>query len=246
MLRLGKADSAADPRRAQHVLRSLELCGVDGVPRIVDAGSVEGLGWTAETLLPGHRPRQLGKALVRDIATFLSGLPTSTVQFTARTDAEVLARAHPNRRAQLLDVADRLADHPLAANPVVRHGDLWLGNCLRDRRGRLSGVVDWDASTPAGLPGADLLHLIATDVRLRRRSSLGDVWRTAPWEGAAFLAPAQSQWPQWAHEADARRAVGTSWWLSQVAADLNRAPQRASDVRWWRSNVASVLDAVAR
>jgi aminoglycoside phosphotransferase (APT) family kinase protein len=51
---------------------------------------------------------------------------------------------------------------------VVEHGDFHLGNCLFDRLGRLTGVIDWDLGSARGLPVLDLLHLLVTTERPRK------------------------------------------------------------------------------
>ena len=40
------------------------------------------------------------------------------------------------------------------------HGDFFLGNCLSDAGGHLTGVVDWELFSTAGLPLLDLLQLM--------------------------------------------------------------------------------------
>ncbi len=59
----------------------------------------------------------------------------------------------------LLRVKKYLRDSPPA--PVWNHGDLWPANLIACERGdRLTGIVDWSYSEPAGLPLADLLQLL--------------------------------------------------------------------------------------
>ena len=49
--------------------------------------------------------------------------------------------------------ADRLAGHRTPQSVV--HGDFWPGNLMVDR-GRVLGVIDWEAARPAGSPVGDL------------------------------------------------------------------------------------------
>jgi aminoglycoside phosphotransferase (APT) family kinase protein len=55
--------------------------------------------------------------------------------------------------AELGGLAGRLAGHRTPASVV--HGDFWPGNLLVDR-GRVLGVIDWEAARPAGSPAGDL------------------------------------------------------------------------------------------
>ena len=50
--------------------------------------------------------------------------------------------------AELGELADRLACHRTPRSVV--HGDFWPGNLMVDR-GRVLGVIDWEAARPAGL-----------------------------------------------------------------------------------------------
>ncbi len=55
--------------------------------------------------------------------------------------------------AELAGLAGRLAGHRTPASVV--HGDFWPGNLLVDR-GRVLGVIDWEAARPSGSPAGDL------------------------------------------------------------------------------------------
>ena len=78
-----------------------------------------------------------------------------------------------------------LSRHPKAAavtqhlsqmqlRPAVRHGDFARWNLLRTREGNIM-VLDWEWSTPCGMPGIDLVHLFAQDARLVNRLSAAEV-----------------------------------------------------------------------
>jgi aminoglycoside phosphotransferase (APT) family kinase protein len=55
--------------------------------------------------------------------------------------------------AELGELADRLACHRTPRSVV--HGDFWPGNLMVDR-GRVLGVIDWEAARPAGSSVGDL------------------------------------------------------------------------------------------
>jgi thiamine kinase-like enzyme len=53
---------------------------------------------------------------------------------------------------------------------TVRHGDFARWNLLKTHEGNIM-VLDWEWSTPCGMPGIDLVHLFAQDARLVDRLS---------------------------------------------------------------------------
>lgn len=78
-----------------------------------------------------------------------------------------------------------LSRHPKAAavtqhlsqlqlRPVVRHGDFARWNLLQTSDGNIM-VLDWEWSTPCGMPGIDLVHLFAQDARLVNRLPAAEV-----------------------------------------------------------------------
>jgi hypothetical protein len=58
--------------------------------------------------------------------------------------------------------------------PSVRHGDFARWNLLRTGAGKII-VLDWEWSTPCGMPGIDMVHLFAQDARLVDRLSAAKV-----------------------------------------------------------------------
>ncbi|MGZ6642069.1 MAG: phosphotransferase family protein [Solirubrobacteraceae bacterium] len=83
----------------------------------------------------------------------LVGLPLEAL--AARADAAGEVRAMVGRTLRCAEVL-RAADLPL----VLVHGDLAHPNVLRRSDGSL-GVLDWERSDPAGLPGEDLAFFCA-------------------------------------------------------------------------------------
>lgn len=241
ILRIGAAHTPEDPRRARRALVLLESVDNRLAPRPLESGRVGALAWSIEERLPGRRPPRLERELLRDAVDFTCHLPGGPGRHSPSASAAGLLDAAPGHADQLRDVSHLIAASDLASHPVLRHGDFWLGNCLQGRDGHLSGVVDWDAWTPTALPGSDLLHLLATEERLRRRVPLGTVWLSSPWDTPEFVEIARRCWPDWADDPTARRTVGLDWWLHHVAADVRRVPGRASDVRWVQANVTLVL-----
>lgn len=236
LLRMGLSETSADPSWAAAGLEALRAHGIPRVPGALASGRSREVIWLVEELLPGRRPGRLTPGLLDQVASFVAALPASDAAPAVRDDAAVIAAAAPDSAAAVLRAVDAVTASRPARRPSLGHGDLWSGNVLADGD-RLTGVIDWDAWTPAALPGVDLLHLLGTEQRIRTRSSLGEVWLRRPWDDPEFVRPAQRHWPDWGGDADARRMVGTAWWLGQLAADMRRSPALAGDSRWLARNV---------
>jgi len=217
---------------------------VEGVPRLLGAGSSATTAWTAEMLLPGHRPRRLSRQLFADAVAFECALPRADhdAAATARPDLARLGEMFPRHAARLGQLADATDDRLRHVPSVIAHGDLWSGNLLV-ADGRLSGVADWDAYSDQAVPGVDLLHLFATDVALRRRGPRGSVVHEQPWAEDDFRAATCCYWealgirPTWSLLA----SVGVAWWARQTAADVRRNPSLCENTSWVTANVDSVV-----
>jgi hypothetical protein len=245
LLRMGLAGSPADPSTAAAGLRLLAARHVAGTPTLLADGCRSGVAWSLETALPGRRPDTVSAALTDQVAAFLAALPRTGEPVDPSSDAEVIATAAPSHAAGVHRIAATVADSPLCDRAQLRHGDLWSGNLLA-RGDVLTGVVDWDAWSSAGLPAVDLLHLLGTEERLRSRAALGAVWLRRPWDDPVFAELVGRHWPEWGGDAAARAAVGSAWWLGQLAADLRRNPGLAADRVWVERNIAAVVDASGR
>ena len=248
VLRVTRAGASGDPAALADTLERLATARVPLAPRPLGRGVVAGASWTAEKLLPGHRPRRVTPDLVHQAALACSRLPISDAVPTAPVDDLLGAAAVLSRyAADLRRLADRLRSRLDGIPAVQRHGDLWAGNLLVDR-GRLTGIVDWDAAHSSGVPGADLVQLVATDVRRRRRLPLGRAVLELPWRASTFTAATAAYWR--ALDIAPRRALldvaGIAWWASEIHHTLVRFPQRRTDERWVAENVAAVLEGLER
>jgi len=243
LLRMGLTETAADPSWAAAGLAALRAQGCARVPEALASGRSGEVTWLVEELLPGRRPVRLTPGLVDQVASFVAALPASDGAPGLRDDAAVIAAGAPGSAAAVLRAADAVAASEPARLPRLGHGDLWSGNVLADGD-RLTGVIDWDAWSPAAVPGVDLLHLLGTEQRIRTRSALGEVWLRRPWDDPDFIRTARRHWPDWGGDAEARRMVGTAWWLGQLAADMRRSPALAADTRWLARNVDLVAAAL--
>ena len=239
LLRMGLTGSPADPAAAIGGLRVLAEHAVARVPVLLADGDRAGVRWSLESALPGRRPRAVTPALAGQVAAFVAALPRTDAAVDLTADAATVVAAAPSDARGVQALVERLRTAPPAGQGVLRHGDLWSGNLLADGDA-LTGVVDWDAWSPAGVPAVDLLHLLGTEERLRTRASLGEVWLRAPWDAPGFVALVRRHWPDWGDDPAARAAVGAAWWLGQVAADLRRNAALAHDPRWVGRNIQAV------
>jgi hypothetical protein len=248
LLRAGRDGTQADPGRGAEALAALQHLGVEQIPRPLGRGATAGAAWSAESMLPGRRPARVPDAVAVEIARLCSALPRSDHPPTAHEqDLRSISAAFPRWSVLLSRMDDEIGEVARAVPSVLRHGDLWAGNLLV-RRGRLTGIVDWDAWHPSALPGMDLLHLMATREELRARAGLGHVWRKRPWMGERFRSATVDYWGSMRIAPNERflHVLGLAWWASYVAASIHRLPYLAEDVRWMESNVEGVLEAVRR
>jgi hypothetical protein len=125
---------------------------------------------------------------------------------------------------------------------MLRHGDLWHGNLLIDR-GKLSGVVDWDAWRSDGVPGTDVLHLLGTAERRRRSMAFGTYWASRPWRTPSCRTPLCHllELLDLPVDDDTVDTIAAAWWLGQVAADLARDPSLATRRPWIEDNITVPL-----
>ncbi len=233
---------ALDPAHAGDGLEALAAVGALQVPRLLGRGHEAGVSWTAESRLVGRRPRRLDPRLLVDVARLCAALPPSAGPPTALTaDLERIAALLPARGGTVRELAAQAASALGGVPGVLRHGDLWAGNLLC-HGGALTGVVDWDAWHPRGVPGADLVQLLGTEYRIRRRLALGAAWRDRPWRRTQEAAcPAYWHALGLRPSPEALDLAGLAWWAAEVAGTLRRLPHRVADERWLALNVDPVL-----
>jgi aminoglycoside phosphotransferase (APT) family kinase protein len=243
LLRVARSGTPGDPARLATTLELLERLGVALAPRPLGHGLEAGASWTSETLLPGRRPPGSSPALARQVAIALASFPRSGGSPTALDeDLRGIAARLPRHADRLARLAERVAVETAELVGILRHGDLWAGNVLVED-GKLTGFVDWDAAHPAGLPGSDLLQLVAVDLRGRDRLALGEAFLARPWDSTEFRVAAADYWLA-SGIVPTPRAIelaGLAWWAAEVHGTLARLPHRATDERWLASNVGAVL-----
>jgi hypothetical protein len=244
VLRIARADSPGDPAALADTLERLARAAVPLAPRLRARGRTAGASWLAEEALAGRRPSRLDASLARQVADLCAAFPRDDGPPTAiATDLSTVSAALPDRAAAIADLAAAVSDRARTLPSVLRHGDLWAGNLLVDRAGRLCGVVDWDAADPAAAPGADLLQLVATEFRRRTHRALGPAFLARPWRLPEYEDATARYWPAIGvrPDDDLLGVVGIAWWAAEVRGTLTRLPHRAADERWTETNVDLVL-----
>lgn len=247
MLRLAPLHDSGRLDSAVAALQFLADADVRLVPRVIGRGDTAGTSWATETVAHGAPPTRLSPEVLTDVADFAARLKVRRGPITApREDLAAMAVIVPGLSAEVNHIAAAL-DASLARLPsVVQHGDFLLGNILT-RRGHLAGVVDWETWHPAGLPGVDLLQLIAFD-GLGLEGDLGSMWRARPWQSAAYRQLTRSYFAALGVEVDDRllHTIAVAWWANRVKV-LRRRPERRplfDDPGWVESNVAVVLRSI--
>jgi Ser/Thr protein kinase RdoA (MazF antagonist) len=245
VLRLARAGTPGDPAGLGNTLEQLERIGVALAPRLLRRGQTAEASWTLEQALPGGRPTRLSGALAGQVGDALAGLPRAAGgPLALAEDLDEIAASVTSRAVRVRRLGDDVATAVSDLPAVLRHGDMWLENILVDR-GRLSGFVDWDAAHPAGVPGADLLQLVATEQRRRARRPLGAAFLSSPWRSEAFERVSAGYWRAVRIEPNARllEMAGLAWWAVEIRWTLTRLPHRATDEQWLAANVDPVLAA---
>ncbi len=243
-LRVCSVRHTKDPARGREALLTLAAADVPLVPKPIRGGTTAGAAWATESVLTGKHVQQLTPDLLDQITRFLAALPVGPSGQRAVDDqlAEV-ADVFPEHAAALRSVASAGARWGTSLPSVLIHGDMWLNNVFV-ADGRLSGVFDWDTWHPAGLPGTDLLSLLAAETRTQQGRDIGllfvdDYWRSAEVLDALrpYFAARGLPFPDTVGLA----AIAIGWWASRMAGSLHRARRVVDDPDWTRSNITDVL-----
>jgi hypothetical protein len=251
-LRVAQTGHTKDPLRARGALLALQAAEVAHVPRPVAAGQTAGATWTTETVMAGGHAADLTARLVDDVIGLCTMLPTQGGPARAITDnLTTVARVFPHHAEVLEALASSAVAWTSSMPAVLEHGDLWLNNLITGD-GRLRGLIDWDTWHPAGVPGSDLIALIAAEERRRSKRESGDLlvddyWRSPVIDdvlGRYFRALSLRR-----PDTAGRAGVAVGWWASRVAGSLYRATRPATDRDWVAHNIdapIAYLEALSR
>lgn len=231
------------------------------IPRPLHVGSHGDRTVVCETARPGapmwtldrvRRRRAIANALVVARHIHAEGArverptPADLAAWIDRPLADVLAvpaavgLAEP--AAHLAVHLREVLDRPLHIAHV--HGDYTSHNILVGRAGQVTGVVDWEAAHPRGLPDLDLVQFGMLMEPLA--FSLGDLLRSVLHEGRvpeptrALVTRTHALAP---NRLDTRDVLMLAWLAH--AGDLLRKSERYSG-EWYAHNVVTVLQTWAR
>jgi len=270
--------AAASLRREKQVLRSLQqdvrLGGWSGLlPTVLASGEVAGRPYLVQKAISGAQgatllARGAPAAELLLAATSAIGdlhrhtatpriVDESLLEHVLGTPVEEVRSAMPKlregARAAAVDHIERDVTASLAGRTVPVgwiHGDFAPTNILFSEEGTtVSGVVDWELATPAGLPLLDVLQLLISTRMLLGSCELGDVvagllegdgWGP---EEAAVLAAAASGLPG---EPLELRPLLLLCWLDHVRGNLRKSRRYLRSPLWSRANVDPVLRSASR
>jgi aminoglycoside phosphotransferase (APT) family kinase protein len=247
-LRVVPAGHPDDPSRGRAALVTLEAARVPCVPRPVAHGLVRGADWTTETFITGHHVQRLTDPLVRDVIETCARFPTGAMERDALADhAATLVRMRPRDSAAIERIHDA-ARRWAGPTRVLLHGDLWLQNLLV-ADGRLVGIIDWEMWHPSGLPGLDVLSLLAAEQRTVSGQDTGDLLVDGYWRSPQVRAALDRYFEaigQPGPGPERLAAIAIGWWLSRMAFADGRIDQRARDPAWARRNIEAPLRTIER
>jgi aminoglycoside phosphotransferase (APT) family kinase protein len=127
------------------------------------------------------------------------------------------------------------------------HGDFFLGNCLSDAAGGLTGVVDWELFSTAGLPLLDLLQCMVVP----GETSSHPTWQRFDRVCGFIGTPSELyRWPEVSRYLDSMEVPAACvpsllrmYWVDHVA---NRIAARGTDPVWMQKRVYQPLEALNR
>jgi aminoglycoside phosphotransferase (APT) family kinase protein len=256
-LTIGPAKSSLEAQfRALEALRAANPPDVvaSRVPWNLRYGRLGLADWSLERRLPGApHPATLPPRLLEDCVEFLVSLFRNSDAEAADGSivraAETIARVTVPEHAARITAFGREIEAQLAEVPRgFAHGDFWNENLLT-RRGRLLGVVDWDAAGSNSLPLVDLIHLRLTALRWRTREYMGEgiVRQLVPWAraGGDELTRSYCRQAEISLVPGHLEALVMAYWLLYVARDLTTYADRTRRPEWMERNVETLARAVS-
>lgn len=209
--------------------------------------------WALEERLSGTRPEpNLPARVLADCLDFLAALHSSgrrnSKKRTPLDDATLIAEFCDEDRSEAIkNIAERLTPKVADLPRGFAHGDFFRGNLLVDR-GRLAGVVDWDAAGAGRLPLLDLLHLrhMGKHRPADRDWGLTVVHGLLPWARAGGDELTRGFCRRLGVEPSAAvlEALTVAYWLERLGYQLSTYADRTERQVWLERNVDEVVRAV--
>ena len=246
-VRVAQIGHPKDPARGRAGLAALADAGVPLVPRPIGGGRTAGAAWSTETRLTGRHVGSLDAPFLRQIIEFLARLPSTPTNTTERSavadHVTAISAFFPEHEAVLASVAAAAARWGSGLSPVLIHGDLWLNNVIATD-GRLSGVFDWYTWHPAGLPGTDLLNLLAAVERSQTGRDVGSMFVDDFWRSTSVTSAMRTYFEaldRTTPDAAGLAAIAIGWWSSRIHGALYRALRHIDDPAWVERNLVKPL-----
>ena len=236
LLRLGVIDTPGDPTRH---FRALELIDRPEVPAALASGTIDDVRWTIESVIDGSSVNPIPLELIEQVDSFLAGLPRSSEPIDS-IGSSVAVLSSAGAGDDVVRVGNVVAEMASTLPATFSHGDLWSGNLLF-HKGRLAGVIDWDSWLPRAVPGTDLLHLKAEEIRRKRGVSYGELVIEEFWAAPeiADMTARHLRGLDVAWDERLQATIGRAWWLAATAGALRRSPALANDDEWMARNVVN-------
>jgi hypothetical protein len=242
-LRVVPSGHPDDASRGRAALVALAGAGVPCVPRPVAEGHVAGAAWTTETFVAGSHIPRLTTELLDDVIELCARFPSPSGDADALRDhVATLVRMRPGDAAAIerIHAAARRWAGP---ERVLLHGDLWLQNLLV-ADGRLAGLIDWEMWHPGGIPGLDLLSLLASEKRTVAGEDTGELLVGGYWQRPPVVAALARYFAKRGAPApgpDRQAAIAVAWWVSRIAFADGRMDQPARDPAWAARNIEAPI-----
>ena len=246
-LRVAKIGHTKDPARGQAALATLADAGVPLVPRPLGGGRTAGAAWSTESRLTGRHVGSLDGPFLRQIIEFLARLPAPKQDHDGKgavtEHLDAVSEFFPEY-ASILAAASTAAERwGSGLSPILIHGDMWLNNVIATD-GRLSGVFDWYTWHPAGLPGTDLLNLLAAVERATTGREVGSMFVDDYWRSPSVVQAMRVYFDALgspAPDSAELAAIAIAWWSSRIHGALYRALRQIDDRAWVERNLVRPL-----
>jgi O-antigen/teichoic acid export membrane protein/aminoglycoside phosphotransferase (APT) family kinase protein len=136
-----------------------------------------------------------------------------------------------------------LLDHQVCVSWI--HGDYSPENILVDpQRSQITGILDWELSTPQDLPLLDLMHLLISLRMNKTQSEMGyvvcNLLKRQDWEPAEVELIRAASADLQCSEIKFQDLLLLAW-IRHIAANLNKTSQFDHDDRWVNENFLTIL-----
>jgi len=260
-------------RERQALTRLAAESRLEGVrallPEVLDSGSDGTWSYLVQRALPGEpatgRLPSERHRILSEASAFAADLhgATAVPRVVSAADVEewierplavlrgLVGGGRGSREARALDRLTSELEGSLAGSTVPLgwiHGDLWSDNILVGvGEGAITGIVDWDSASQAGLAVHDQLHLVLYARKVLADSEIGtEIGRALGseprWDATELPAVMAGTATLPGPDEASRVQLGVLlYWLRLVEMNLARQPRTTRNRRWLDDNVRAVL-----